>query len=202
MNIFKKLLPTIVMLLFEIAVGVLLMINGEKFTQVIFIIFGVLLLVSGLITLIRSLLNGRNGGSIPMSQLLLAIILIAVGAFFTAASGVVLSVMSAVTLVIGVIMAFNGMLKLVEFAAIRRTGQVTWFALVSAIITIILGLVLAFNPFGATEAIWIIMGIMLIVSAVFDVIALILFAIALKKAPPQNVIEAEGRDIEEIKNKK
>ena len=54
---FKKLLPTILMLIFEVLIGVLLLIDGEKFTEVIFIIFGILLLVSGLISLISTMIR-------------------------------------------------------------------------------------------------------------------------------------------------
>lgn len=186
----------IIMFIFEITIGVLLIINGEKFTQVIFIIFGVLLLIGGLVTLIKSLMAGRNGGAIPMFALILSIVLLAIGAFFTAASGAVLSVMSAVTLVIGVIMVFNGMLKLVEYATIRKEGANAWFAVVGAIITIILGIVIAFNPFSATGAMWTILGIMIIVSAVFDIISLIFFAVALKNSTV-TVIEVQAKDVDE-----
>ena len=58
----KNLIPTILMLIFEVIVGVLLIVNGEKFTQVIFISFGVLLLISGLFSLIATLFGARNGG--------------------------------------------------------------------------------------------------------------------------------------------
>lgn len=192
----KYLLPTILMLIFEIAVGVMLLIDGEKFTQVIFILFGVVLLISGLITLIRSLLAGRNGGSMPVLPLVAAIFLIAVGAFFTAASGSVLSILSAVTLVIGIIMAFSGMLKLAEYLALRKYSQLPAFPVFGSIITIILGIVIAFNPFGATQAIWMILGIMIIAAALFDAITLILFGIALKKASV-DVIEVEAEEIDE-----
>lgn len=195
MSVFKRLLPMILMFIFEIAVGVLLLIDGERFTQVIFIIFGVFMLLSGLITLIRSLLAGRNGGSIPMGPLLLSIVLLAIGAFFTAASGSVLSIMSAVTLVIGIIMVFNGMLKLAEFGSMRRSGADSRLAMVGAIITIILGIVIAFNPFGATAAMWTILGIMIIVSAVFSLISLIHFAIALKNTQV-TVVEVNAKDID------
>lgn len=194
---FRLLIPTILMLIFEAAVGVLLLIDGEKFTQIIFIIFGVFLLVVGLVKLIRSLLAGRNGGSISMSQMFFSVILIAAGAFFAAASGSVLSVVSAFTLVIGIIMAFIGMLKLMEYAAIRKYSAVTWVAVISAIITIILGIVIAFNPFGATEVLWVILGVMLIVSAVLDLISLIIFGIALKNVPKSAVINVEVKEIED-----
>lgn len=188
---FKNLIPTIIMLIFELVIGVLLIINGEKVTQVVFILFGVLMLICG------SLLRSRNGGELSMSQLVLSIILIGIGAFFIAASGSVMSVVSSFTLIIGIIMAFNGILKLVEFFTIRRAGSVAWFAAVGAIVTIILGLVIAFNPFGATQVMWTVNGILIIVSAVFDIISLIIFGAAMKKVPiaKQNVIETDGEEV-------
>lgn len=194
MTKFKRLLPTILMLVFEAAIGVLLLIDGEKFTEIVFIIFGVFLLICGIITLFRGLMAGRNGGSISLSQIVLSVILLAVGAFFTAASGSVMSIMSTVTLAIGVIVTFNGMLKLVEYFSFRKTGGVAWFAIISAIITIILGIVIAFNPFGATEVMWVILGILILVSAALDVISLIVFSVALKKTPDE-LIEASFKDV-------
>ena len=186
MQIFKRLLPMIVILLFEVAVGIMLIINGELFTKIIFLVFGILMLIGGIYTLIRAFVVGRKQeGGVSGLSLVMAIILIAVGGFFTAASGSVLSVMSAVTLVFGIIMAFNGMLKLVEYAAFRKDGAANGFAIVGAIVTIILGIIIAFNPFGATEAMWIIIGILIIVSAVFDVISLIIFGRAMKEYEDQ-----------------
>lgn len=196
---FKNLIPTIVMLIFEVVVGVLLLIDGEKFTQVVFVIFGVLMLIAGVVSLILSLLGDRKGGSISTPQLVLSIVLIAIGAFFAAASGSVMQVMSAVTIVIGIIMAFNGMLKLAEFFTVRKAGPVVWFACVGAIVTVILGMVIAFNPFAATGIMWQILGILIIVSAVFDIITLILFAIAMKKAPAveKNIVDVDGEEVDE-----
>ena len=196
MNTFKRLLPTLLLFVFELVIGILLLIDGEKFTQVIFIIFGVCLLISGLVTLIGALLDGRNGGSISVGKLMLAILMLAVGAFFAAASGSVLSILSAVTLVFGIVIAFSGMLKLAEFLSIRKENPVKWFAVIGAVLTIILGIVIAFNPFGATEALWTILGIMIIVSAVFDIIALIFFGQALKNVDV-TVIEAKAEDVDE-----
>lgn len=197
MSTFKRLLPTILMLLFEAVIGVMLLINGEKFTEVIFIIFGVVLLICGLVTLIRALLAGRNGGTIPTFQLIGAVVLLAIGGFFAAAAGNVLPVVSAFTLIFGIILAFSGMLKLIEFFSIRQSGGVAWFAAIGAIVTIIIGIVIAFNPFASTEVMWIIMGILLLVSVVFDIISLIIFGIALKKGDVKvTVIEAQAKDID------
>lgn len=196
MKIFKRLLPMILIFIFEIAIGVLLIINGEKFTQAVFIIFGVIMLICGLITLIRALLDGRNGGSVSGLKLFAAIVLLAIGAFFTAASASVMSVVSAVTIVIGIIMMVSGMLKLAEYAAMRKEGTNAVFAIIGAIVTIILGIVIAFNPFGATEAIWVIIGSLIIVSAVFSIVSVIYFAIALKNTKV-SVIEVSAKDADD-----
>lgn len=196
MKIFKRLLPMILIFIFEIAIGVLLIIDGEKFTQAVFIIFGVIMLICGLITLIRALLDGRNGGSVSGLKLVAAIVLLAIGAFFTAASASVMSVVSAVTIVIGIIMMFSGMLKLAEYAAMRKEGANAVFAIIGAIVTIILGIVIAFNPFGATEAIWVIIGSLIIVSAVFSIVSVIYFANALKNTKV-TVVEVSAKDADD-----
>lgn len=196
MKIFRQLLPTILMLLFEVAAGVMLLIDGEHFTQIIFIIFGVILLISGLIMLIRSLFASRKGGSIPMGLLILSILFLGIGAFFAAASGSVESVFSTVTLVFGIILAFSGMLNLAEYLSLRRGGAVSIMAVILAILTIVLGIVIAFNPFGTAQLMWIMMGIFIIISAFFDLISLILFAIALKNMP-DTMIEVEVNEVDE-----
>ena len=195
----KYLIPTILMLIFEVIVGVLLIVNGEKFTQVIFISFGVLLLISGLFSLIATLFGARNGGLISTPQLVLSIVLLGIGAFFTAASGSVMEVMASFTVILGIIIAFNGILKLAEFFNLRQVGPVMWFAAVGSIVTIIVGFLIAFNPFGATTMMWTILGILIIISAVFDVISLIIFTIALKKTPAivkQDMIDTDGDEAE------
>ena len=197
MSKFKRLLPTILMLVFEVAAGVLLLIDGEKFTQVVFIVFGVFLLLCGIITLILSLLAGRNGGTMSMGQLIFAVVLLAIGAFFAAASGSVMSIMSTVTTLLGIIVAFNGMLKLVEYFSFSKySGGVAGFAIVSGIITIILGILIAFNPFGATQAMWTILGVLILVSAGMNIISLIIFGAALRRMPNEVMVEADFKDID------
>lgn len=181
MSTFKRLLPIIILCIFEFIVGVLVLTNGETFFRVVFIIFGILLFVGGLITLIRSLMEGRKGGTMPMFPMILSLFMIGFGAFFTAASSAVLAVMTAFTLVAGIMMFIDGIFKIIEYFTLRGEG-VTGIGLLlfDAIVTILLGILLAFNPFAATLAEWIIIGVSMIVSAVFDVIAMIVLAIKFK----------------------
>ena len=181
MQTFKRLLPMILMLIFELAVGIMLIINGEAVTKTVFIIFGGLTFVGGIVTLIASLLKGRNGGRMPLPALIAALIMIAVGGFFVAAIDSVLEVMAAVTVVLGLIMATNGLFKFFEYFYIRSIFPISPVALISAIVSVIVGFVIAFNPFAATESMWVIIGILIIVSAVFDFIGMIMMGSAVKK---------------------
>ncbi|WP_316608923.1 DUF308 domain-containing protein [uncultured Ruminococcus sp.] len=182
MEKFKRLLPTILMILFEVVIGILLLIDGERFTGVIFVIFGVLMLVLGLISLIRTLLAARGGQVISSFALIMSIILITIGAFFTAASGSVLGVVGFIATIYGLILVISGVFKLADYLTLRAAGIGSGFAIFSVIISIVLGILIAFNPFGTAQIFWTVLGIMLIASAVLDIISLIIFGNAMKKA--------------------
>lgn len=180
MEKFKRLLPTILMILFEVVIGILLLIDGERFTGVIFVIFGVLMLVLGLISLIRTLLAARGGNVISSFALVMSIILITIGAFFTAASGSVLGVVGFIATIYGLILVISGVFKLADYLTLRAAGVGSGFAIFSVIISIVLGILIAFNPFGTAQIFWTVLGIMLIASAVLDIISLIIFGNAMK----------------------
>ncbi len=182
MEKFKRLLPTILMILFEVVIGILLLIDGERFTGVIFVIFGVLMLVLGLISLIRTLLAARGGNVISSFALVMSIILITIGAFFTAASGSVIGVVGFIATIYGLILVISGVFKLADYLTLRAAGVGSSFAIFSVIISIVLGILIAFNPFGTAQIFWTVLGIMLIASAVLDIISLIIFGNAMKNA--------------------
>ena len=175
MEKFKRLLPTILMIVFEIAIGIMLLIDGERLTYLIFIIFGSVMLVAGIISLISALIRGRKEGIQPLA-LAVSVIMIAVGGFFAAASGSVMQVVSTVTFIYGIILIISGVFKFADFMAFRSmTDSLSGIVLVSAILSVIFGFVIAFNPFGAAIVIWTLMGIGLLVSAFLDIITLVIY---------------------------
>ena len=176
----KYLIPTILLIIFEAAVGTLILIDGERFAQIIFIVFGVVMFVCGVVALIRSLVSGRNGGSINGGALAVSLLMIAIGGFFAAASGSVVGIFTAMTLVFGIILIVDGIFKLTEYLTFRSMGPIGFFGIFSSILSIILGIILAFNPFGSTVVMWTVTGIMLIATAIVDLISLIVYAVALK----------------------
>lgn len=181
MKKFSKLLPTILLIVFEIAVGVMLLIDGEKLTSIIFIIFGSLLLIIGLINLIAAIVKGSKEGSIQMLPLIASVLMIAIGAFFAAASGFVTQIVTTVTLIYGLIMVISGVVKLADYFAFRKTTlRVSGYVAFSAVISIILGVVFVFNPFGSALVIWTILGIALLIAAALDIFTLIIYGRAVK----------------------
>ena len=176
MDKFKRLLPTILMIAIEIAIGIMLLIDGEKLTWIIFIGFGSILLLLGVISLIAALMGGKKSGSIRTGQLVMAVLMMAIGAFFAAASGSVTEVVTSVTLIYGIILIISGVFKLADYFAFRSfAGAGNVFVVISALISIIFGVIIAFNPFGSALVIWTIMGIAILVSAFLDIITLIIF---------------------------
>jgi len=177
METFKRLLPTIVLIIFEVVIGIMLIIDGKALTGTIFLIFGVLMLIAGIASLIFSLVNAKKTGTLQTMPLVMSVILIAVGGFFTAASGTVTEVVSTIAIIYGIIMTINGVIKLSDYLAFRAfTERKNGFVLFSAILSIVLGLIIGLNPFGTTVVIWVILGISLLVSAALDIISLFIYA--------------------------
>ncbi len=195
MSTFKRLLPIIILCILEAVAGILILTNGEGFFSVLFMIVGIFLLVVGLITLIKSLLAGRKGGSIPGLPMVASLFMIGFGAFFTAASGAVIPFMVAFTMVAGCFMLVNGIFKLIQAFALRGEGVPFGFLIFDAILTILLGIVMAFYPFGATVAKWTIIGVMMIVSAVIDLISMIVLANKLKNTTV-TVVEVKAQTVD------
>ena len=176
MERFKRLLPTILLIIVEVVVGILLLVNGEQLTGFIFVFFGSILLIGGIIGLIMALVRGKKTGVIETAPLVLSVLMIAFGGFLTAASGAVKQVVSSIALIYGLVLIIGGVLKLADYLAFRgSTGFKNGFVVFSAIISVIFGMIIAFNPFGTAVVIWTIMGIALLISAVFDLVTLIIY---------------------------
>lgn len=174
MEKFKKIMPTILMILFELAVGVLLLIDAEAFTTVVFTVFGIILIVLGIVMLIRYLHDRKSDEASPLT-LATAIFELIIGAVFAFGSSLIIGVIALTTLIYGIIMVISGIFKLSDYITLRTAHiPVSGFALLSAIVSVALGIVIVFNPFGTTIALWTCMGIVLIVQAVIDVISIMM----------------------------
>lgn len=176
MERFKRLLPTIFMIVIEAIVGIMLLVNGEQLTGFIFVFFGAILLIVGIISLIMALVRGKKTGVIETAPLVFSVLMIAFGGFLTAASGAVNQVVSSIALIYGLVLIIGGVLKLADYLAFRgATGYKSGFVVFNSALSIIFGMIIAFNPFGTAVVIWTIMGIAVLVAAVFDLVTLIIY---------------------------
>ncbi|MBP5617722.1 MAG: DUF308 domain-containing protein [Clostridia bacterium] len=156
------------------AVGVLLFINPVGFTTAVTIGFGVLLLAVAAFAFVRYFSDRRAMGQGSVLTLFLAILTLLIGCVCTFASGWVLGLFAIAAMVYGVILTVAGIFKLATYVERRQSGlHPTVLSLIGALVSIVLGLFILLNPFDATEILWQIAGVALIVEAVFDLIGLV-----------------------------
>lgn len=182
MSRWKILLPAILLIIFEIAVGVLLLVNPIEFTKWVIFALGVILLIIAIAFLV-SFIRARKAGESGLGTEIGAIVCFIIGAFCVIFSltNAFLVLMDAFYVLYGIILFVFGLNKIISFAVTRRKDAViSWFNIFSGIIALVLSVLIVFYPQTAAIAVWIIIGIGLLVEAVFDIIAVIHTAILMK----------------------
>ena len=169
----KRQLPVILLILFEIAVGVLLLINPEAFTTAVIIIFGVICIVIGLIYLIKYL-RGRKQEDGSILMLIGALFALTLGLFSVIASPLIITLFTFIAIMYAVIMIVSGLIKIQNYVMNKRSHRpVSVITMISAVIAVVLGVVILFNPFETTHILWMVVGISILVEAAFDITSII-----------------------------
>lgn len=169
----KRNLGGVAMSLAELIIGILLLVNPIRFTSGIIVTFGVVMMLWGIGSIIRYFCTKPEEAAV--GQLLVkGLMTLLAGAFCTFHSHWFIATFPVLTLVYGVVILLTGLKKIqwmVDFIRLKRSR---WFlAGLSAVISIICGLVIITSPFSTTAVLWIFTGISLIVEAVFDMISAI-----------------------------
>lgn len=173
MNTLKRHLPLILLVLVEIAIGVLLLIDPEAFTVAVVLIFGAIITVIGLVYLFK-FISAKRKGEERYSLLVLSILSLAIGIFTIVFSQFVLGFFAFIAVIYAIIMAVSGIFKMIQFFTARQANlPVSFVVLAGAAISVILGIVIIINPFGTTHVLFMFTGIAIICSAVVDMVALI-----------------------------
>ena len=158
----------------EIVIGILLLIDPETFTKGIVIVLGVLLCVLGIINIVRYFRRPVQvlGSDWALSR---GVMMILVGMFCVFKSQWLLAALPALFVIYGVIMLVSGVMKLQRMADLRRLGHPRWYMPgLAALLYIVLAVIILLNPFSTAMVIWIFVGVSMIVSAVLDIVTLIL----------------------------
>ncbi len=169
----KRHLPVILLILFEIAVGVLLLTNPEAFTNAVIIIFGAVCVVIGLIYFFKYL-RARKREDASVLMLIGAIFSLTLGLFSIIASPLIITFFTFIAIMYAVIMIVSGLIKIQNYIINKRYHRpVSVITLVSAVIAVIVGVVILFNPFETTHILWMFVGIAILAEAAIDIAAII-----------------------------
>lgn len=167
----KRSLCGIAMSIAELIIGILLLVNPVGFTSGVIAVFGVVLMIMGLNDVIRYFRTDPETAAV--SQLLAkGLVTLLGGAFCTFYSHWFIATFPVLTLLYGVMVLAAGLTKLQWTVDIIRMKRRRWFlAAISAVISVVCGVVIITSPFSTTAVLWMFIGMSLILEAVFDILA-------------------------------
>lgn len=196
MKTIKENMNGILVCLFELVVGILLLISPVTFTSGIIMAFGVVMLVAGLGCVIKYFRTDPVEAA--QGQILVrGLVVLLVGGFCAFKSDWFVATFPILTLLYGVAILLSGLAKIQWTVDMLRLKKKNWnLAAISAATSIVFSLVIIGNPFSSTTILWMFTGISLIVEAVFDVVALC-FEIKVMENPA--IIDAEEAEPDEEK---
>ena len=160
--------------LLEALVGILLLMNPIGFTSGIIIVAGLVMMLVGLASVINYFRTDPYEAS-RSQTLVKGLVALLAGAFCAFQSGWFLVTFPVITLIYGVVILLTGLAKFQWMVdCIRMTREKWFFPGISALLSIVCGVVIIGSPFSSTAILWMFTGISLLIEAIFDVIALIL----------------------------
>lgn len=193
MKAFKKTLPAILMILAGIAIGIMLIIDAVKLTEVIFRIFGVALVVLAVVLAIRYLIDRRDGEA-NMSPLVTAVIAFIIGMVLAFAAKAIVEAGSMICAIFyGAVMIVSGIFKISQYISLKKQGAAASAIIVfSGLLALALGVVAIIFCGQALKVLGIVIGISLIVQCVLDIISLVVVHRAGKKG--LSIYDTSGDD--------
>lgn len=164
----------LLMFVIEIIIGVLLLINPISFTTGIIIVFGAVLTIWGVASLIAYFKDSPDFAA-RGNQLSKGLLLICIGLFCLFKSEWFILTFPLLTVIYGIFSLVTALNKVQWAVDMLRLKQKFWFVtLCSAVLTLIFSVLILSNPFDSTSILWTFVAIALIVEAVIDLVAFIL----------------------------
>jgi len=187
----KKHLTGILLCLFEMAVGVLVLIDPLGFTTGIIVAAGIGLLLLGMVCVIKYC---RTEAKIAAQERLLlkGLLALTAGSFCALRSEWFLVTFPAFTFLLGLAILAAGLIKIQLSVDMFRAKNQRWFlGLIGAVISIACAVVVLKNPFATASVLWAFTGVSLIVEAVVDA-AMLIVSNTPKKEKPQETPKEES----------
>ena len=160
--------------IFEILVGILLLIDPVGFTSGIIVVFGIIFALVGAVNLFRYFRTDAQKAS-QESGLAKGLIFVIFGLFCSFQTEWFIVTFPLLTVLYGILTLISGVSKVQWAVDMLRAKQKYWFVeVIGAALTIVSAILILTNPFTTTAILWTFVGVTMIVEAVVDVIAFVL----------------------------
>ena len=174
MRMIQKNSGSIFMCVLEVLLGVLLLIDPLGFTSVIIITMGAALMVAGLVFSVGYFRAGAAEGALTHG-LSKGLLLLMAGLFCVLRSKWFVATFPLLTILYGVGILISGVGKIQWMADMIRFRRKRWYLpAISAVCSLLFAAIILLNPFTTTEILWSFTGAVLIVEAIFDIVAIAL----------------------------
>ncbi len=176
MNKFLSYFTLLALIFLEVYCGVRLLTAPAEFSVSLITIFGIIMLIIGIISILRSLqvkTDSRN--LLPYRVGLFGGLLdLIIGVLCIVFREKIVSLLPGMMILVGIIMVIAGIQKIRNYLFLKDHGiHRPWLVVLSAVLTIILGVIVLLNPFTATATAWTYGGYFLIIEGVVDLFVLI-----------------------------
>ena len=186
MKSLKNTLPVVLLILFELAFGILLLIGPKQLTRTVLLCFGIVLLILGLIYLIRFLRERKQPEKSNYLNLPFAIISLA-GALFCLIYGILAAEPDKegiATFIYAAIFIVLGLYKAKTYNDSRKEKiSTSVISLLSGLLSIVFGIVTIVVRSMDPRLLLILSGVVMIVVAFLDMMAIAIPASKKEKAP-------------------
>ena len=188
----------LILLLFEAAVGIVLLVNPIGFATVFITVVGVLLAAVGLMFILQYFRSEPLDAQ-KSQGLLKGCCALLVGLFCALNTQWFVDVFPFLTLN-GIVILFTGIIRVQWTVDMLRLKLKRWYiAAGGAAVSIILAVIIFINPFEVAEAIWMFIGITFLVNAVADLAILIFSGRREKEPAKREIVLAEENTADEAK---
>ena len=170
-KIFQEKVSNLAICILEIVVGVLLLINPAGFTRGIIIGTGVLMCLTGILSMVRYFMV-RPEIAAQKQLLFRGLIALIAGAFLMTQHGWLITALPLLTVLYAMAMLMLAAARLQRMADCKRAGKSRWYMPgISAALAIVTAVILM-TPLGTSAAVWVFAALSLIIQALFDMVML------------------------------
>lgn len=172
MKSLKESANSIALCLFELVVGILLMINPIGFTSGIIKIAGVVMLALGVVEIVKYFRADVSEAAVSQT-LTKGILFLLGGLFCILKTEWFIVTFPVLTIIYGVVILVAGIGKIQLTVDMLRQKNQKWFwAAISAVVSVVCAVVILRSPFTSATVLWTFTGISLIAEGVLDMITM------------------------------